>query len=163
MSDSSKSPISRCIHGLFFVFIGVTLLFAGKEANRKADEFSDRGITTDAVVLRIEKNGPHHQRKTKGRAHGSGSLGTTFRPIVRYTDAEGVTREGFSLETKAEYEKLPIGSTVTITYLPEAPEEVLLNEDTLYTSPFIWIPIGGAIILFGCWYVYRAFPGKKKN
>lgn len=140
--------------------MGVTLLFAGQEANRKADEFSDRGITTDAVVLRIEKNGPHHHRKTKGRA---GSLGTTFRPIVRYTDAEGVTREGFSLETKAEYEKLPIGSTVTITYLPEAPEEVLLNEDTLYTSPFIWIPIGGAIILFGCWNVYRAFPGKKKN
>lgn len=161
MSDSSKSPISRCIHGLFFIFIGIAALFAGSVHNQEAAEFKERGISTEAIVVRIEI-------KTGGSPRGSRSLShtystTTFRPIVRFTDTKGLSREGFSLETKAEYEKLPIGSTVTITYLPEAPDEVLLEEDTLETSPFIWIPIGGAIILFGCWYVYRAFPGKKKN
>ena len=160
MSDSSKSPISRCIHGLFFVFIGIGVLFAGSVHNQEAAEFKERGISTEAIVVRIEI-------KTGASPRGSGRptiySTTTIRPIVRFTDTEGQTREGFSLVSKAEYEKLPIGSTVTITYLPEAPEEVLLHEDTLYVSPFIWIPVGGAIILFGCWYVYQAFPCKKKN
>ena len=160
MSDSSKSPISRCIHGLFFVFIGIAALFAGSVHNQEDAEFKERGISTEAIVVRIEiqsGGGPRKRGNNTIHAH------TTFIPIVRFTDTEGQTREGFSLVSKAEYEKLPIGSTVTITYLPEAPDEVLLEEDTLETSPFIWIPIGGAIILFGCWYVYRAFPGKKKN
>ena len=160
MSDSSKSPISRCIHGLFFVFIGIAALFAGSVHNQEAAEFKERGISTEAVVVKIESKTADRTRRGTTRTM---STHTTFRPIVRFTDTKGLSREGFSLETKAEYEKLPIGSTVTITYLPETPDEVLLKEDTLETSPFIWIPIGGAIILFGCWYVYRAFPGKKKN
>ncbi len=160
MSDSSKSPISRCIHGLFFVFIEITALLAGYEQNQKAAEIKERGISTEAIVVKIESQTADRTRRGTKRTM---STHTTFRPIVRFTDTKGLSREGFSLETKAEYENLPIGATVTITYLPEAPEEVLLLEDTLYVSPFIWMPIGAAIILFGCWYVYRAFPGKKKN
>lgn len=160
MSDCSKNTIFRCMHGLFFVFIGIAALFAGSVHNQEAAEFKERGISTEAIVVRIETKtggGPRRSRKNSIHTHSA------FSPIVRFTDTEGQTRQGFSIVTKAEYEKLPIGSTVTITYLPEAPDEVLLEEDTLETSPFIWIPIGGAIILFGCWYVYRAFPGKKKN
>ena len=160
MSNFPKSSISRCLHGLFFVFIGISALLAGSVHNQEAAEFKERGISTEAIVVRIEiKTGASHRGSGRPTIYST----TTFRPIVRFTDTEGQTREGFSLVSKAEYEKLPIGSTVTITYLPEAPDEVLLEEDTLETSPFIWIPIGGAIILFGCWYVYRAFPGKKKN
>ena len=160
MSVFSKSPISRCIHGLFFVFIGISALLAGHEQNQEFAEFKERGISTEAVVVKIEsKTAGRTRRGTKRNS----STHTTFRPIVSFTDTKGQSRESFSLVTKAEYEKLPIGSTVTITYLPEAPEEVLLQGDTLYVSPFIWIPVGGAIILFACWYVYRAFPGKKKN
>ena len=54
MSDCSKNTIFRCMHGLFFVFIGIAALFAGSVHNQETAEFKERGISTEAIVVRIE-------------------------------------------------------------------------------------------------------------
>lgn len=131
--------------------VGVFIIGFGLSDYLENDELGTRGITTAATVVevrRITTSGgggrfrPKHRRKT-------------YIPVVRYVDAEGKPQTGSSKVRSIEYASLKKGDVVTITYHPDAPEEVLLQGESGKSGPGVLMVIGALFCLGSCYLICK--------
>ncbi len=137
MARQRKHPVSEWFFGILFTLIGLGVVSVGVYLKHQDEALETRGITTEAKIIRVESETSSHSSR-RGRRRSS----TVYRPIVRFTDAKGAMHEGTSILACREHKYLESGSHITITYLPENPDDVLLAGDSREESNFMMILVG---------------------
>lgn len=144
MARRRKHPVSEWFFGILFTLVGMGIVIFGVYLMRQDEALETRGITTEAKIIRVESETSSRSTK-RGRRRSS----TVYRPIVRFTDAAGTMHEGASILACKEHKYLQPGSHVTITYLPENPDEVLLAGDSREDSNYMMMLLGGIFAAVG--------------
>lgn len=123
--------------------VGAFVIGFGLSDYLENDELASRGITTSATVVEVRRMtspGGGGRFRPKHRSK-------TYIPVVRYVDAEGKPQTGWSKVKSVQYGSLKKGDVVTITYHPDAPEEVLLQGESGKSGPGVLMVIGALFCL----------------
>ena len=122
------------------IFISVILIVVGLILYDNSQKFEKRGVKTDAVIVRMEK-----ERDSDG----------DYQHIVyvRYIvdGREYTTRLG--TYTSSMY----VGKTVPIFYMPNNPSDIMYGKLTKFTV-IVFFGMGGVIFIIGVIALFRTFP-----
>ncbi len=102
-------------------------------------EYGQQAEGTVIEVKRVSKRSGRKRKRTT----------TSYCPIVSFTNAEGQLQQAPSLLSTKDHKKLKPGDKVTIYYLPENKEEVLLQGDSNSESYLMFILVGGIFTAVG--------------
>ena len=122
--------------------MGIGVLFLGVHEHQKETRFEEHGQQTEATVIEVQRVSKRSGGKRKRTT-------TSYRPIVSFTNAEGQLQQGASLLSTKAHKKLKPGDKVTIFYLPENKEEVLLQGDSNGESTLMIMLVGGIFTAVG--------------
>ncbi len=154
MTNHRKKPysISEWIFAIIFTLMGIGAFTVGVINFQDRLHLENNGLTTNATIIDIEAStftsSGGHRRVRRTTTH--------YSPVVRFTDAQGISRIGKSKVASLEYQNLEKGSTVTITYLPDNPTEIILAGDSTGKSSFIvFMAAGGLFCAMGGWLIYK--------
>ena len=135
-----------CWFGGPFLLFGAIILLCGMV--RSADELYIRaaGERTEATVCRIIRKYSLGSRRRSA---------WVYTPIFRFTDTQGTTHTVTNNYGSSDFNDMKVGTQVSITYLPENPEKLILHHrETGFIDLFlilfggIFTAAGGGIIYF---------------
>lgn len=154
MPNRRKKPysISEWIFAIIFTLIGIGAFIMGEIHFQDRINLENNGHSTKATIIDIEAStftsSGGHRRVRRTTTH--------YSPVVRFTDDKGISRIGKSKVASLEYKNLEKGSTVTITYLPDNPTEIILAGDsTGKSAPIVFMAAGGLFCAMGGFLIYK--------
>ena len=143
MARRRKRPaLSDWIPPIVCLLVGIGVLFLGVHEHQKETRFEEHGQQTEATVIEVQRVSKRSGGKRKRTT-------TSYRPIVSFTNAEGQLQQAASLLSTKAHKKLKPGDKVTIFYLPENKEEVLLQGDSNGESTLMIMLVGGIFTAVG--------------
>lgn len=126
-----------------FLLFGAIILLCGLV--RSADELYVRaaGERTEATVCRVI------------RKYSMGRRGSrTYTPVFRFTDTQGTAHTVTNNYGSSDFDDMKVGTQVTITYLPENPEKLILHHRNTGFIDFFLILFGGIFTAVGGGIIY---------
>ena len=137
-----RTALSDWIPAIVCLLVGIGVLFLGNHERQNENRFKEHGQQTEASVIEVKRVSKRSGGKRK-------STSTSYCPIVSFTNAEGQLQQAPSLLSTKDHKKLKPGDKVTIYYLPENKEKVLLQGDTNSSSSFMIMLVGGIFTAVG--------------
>ena len=137
-----RTALSNWIPPIVCLLVGIGVLFLGVHEHQKETRFEEHGQQTEATVIEVQRVSKRSGGKRKRTT-------TSYRPIVSFTNAEGQLQQAASLLSTKAHKKLKPGDKVTIFYLPENKEEVLLQGDSNGESTLMIMLVGGIFTAVG--------------
>ena len=137
-----RTALSDWIPPIVCLLVGIGVLFLGVHEHQKETRFEEHGQQTEATVIEVQRVSKRSGGKRKRTT-------TSYRPIVSFTNAEGQLQQAASLLSTKAHKKSKPGDKVTIFYLPENKEEVLLQGDSNGESTLMIILVGGIFTAVG--------------
>ena len=137
-----RTALSDWIPPIVCLLVGIGVLFLGVHEHQKETRFEEHGQQTEATVIEVQRVSKRSGGKRKRTT-------TSYRPIVSFTNAEGQLQQAASLLSTKAHKKLKPGDMVTIFYLPENKEEVLLQGDSNGESTLMIMLVGGIFTAVG--------------
>lgn len=143
MARRRKRPaLSDWIPPIVCLLVGIGVLFLGVHEYQKETHFEEHGQEAEASVIEVKRVSKRSGGKRKRTT-------TSYCPIVSFTNADGQLQQASSLLSTKAHKKLKPGDKVTIYYLPENKEEVLLQGDSNSGSYFMIMLVGGIFTAVG--------------
>ena len=137
-----RTALSDWIPAIVCLLVGIGVLFLGNLASQKENRFIEHGQQTEAAVIEVKRVSKRSGGKRKRTT-------TSYCPIVSFTNAEGQLQQASSLLSTKAHRNLKPEDKVTIYYLPENKEEVLLQGDSNSGSYFMIMLVGGIFTAVG--------------
>ena len=137
-----RTALSDWIPPIVCLLVGIGVLFLGVHEHQKETRFEEHGQQTEATVIEVQRVSKRSGGKRKRTT-------TSYRPIVSFTNAEGQLQQAASLLSTKAHKKSKPGDKVTIFYLPENKEEVLLQGDSNGESTLMIMLVGGIFTAVG--------------
>ena len=139
---NKRTTLADWIPAIVCILVGLGVLFLGNLASQKENRFIEHGQQTEAAVIEVKRVSKRSGGKRKRTT-------TSYCPIVSFTNAEGQLQQASSLLSTKAHRNLKPGDKVTIYYLPENKEEVLLQGDSNSGSYFMIMLLGGIFTAVG--------------
>ena len=139
---NKRTTLADWIPAIICILVGSGVLFLGNLANQKENLFIEHGQQTEASVIEVKRVSKRSGGKRKRTT-------TSYCPIVSFTNAEGQLQQASSLLSTKAHKSLKPGDKVTIYYMPENKEEVLLQGDSNSDSYFMIMLVGGIFTALG--------------
>lgn len=126
-----------------FLLFGTIILLCG--LFRSADELYIRaaGERTEATVCRVIR------KYSQGRRSA-----WVYTPVFRFTDTQGQSHTITNNYGSSDFDGMTIGTQVTLTYLPENPEKLILHHRETGFIDFFLITFGGIFTAVGGGIIY---------
>ena len=126
-----------------FLLFGAIVLLSG--LFRSADELYVRaaGERTEATVCRVIR------KYSQGRRSA-----WTYTPVFRFTDTQGTTHTVTNNYGSSDFDDMKVGTQVTITYMPDNPEKLILHHRETGFIDFFLISFGGIFTAVGGGIIY---------
>lgn len=149
MARRRKRPaLSDWIPPIVCLLVGIGVLFLGVHEYQKETHFEEHGQEAEASVIEVKRVSKRSGGKRKRTT-------TSYCPIVSFTNADGQLQQASSLLSTKAHKKLKPGDKVSIYYLPENKEEVLLQGDSNSGSYFMIMLVGGIFTAVGSGIIIR--------
>ena len=128
-----------------FLLFGAIILLCGLV--RSADELyiHAAGERTEATVCRIIRKYSLGSRRRSA---------WVYTPIFRFTDTQGTTHTITNNYGSSDFNDIKVGTKVTITYLPNNPEKLILHPRNTGFIDFFLILFGGLFTAAGGGSIY---------
>ena len=139
---NKRTTLADWIPAIVCILVGLGVLFLGNLASQKENRFIEHGQQTEAAVIEVKRVSKRSGGKRKRTT-------TSYCPIVSFTNAEGQLQQASSLLSTKAHRNLEPGDKVTIYYLPENKEEVLLQGGSNSGSYFMIMLVGGIFTAVG--------------
>ena len=139
---NKRTTLADWIPAIVCILVGLGVLFLGNLASQKENRFIEHGQQTEAAVIEVKRVSKRSGGKRKRTT-------TSYCPIVSFTNAEGQLQQASSLLSTKAHRNLKPRDKVTIYYLPENKEEVLLQGDSNSGSYFMIMLVGGIFTAVG--------------
>ena len=137
-----RTKLADWIPAIVCLLVGIGVMLLGNYERQKENRFKEHGQRAEASVIEV--------RRVTSRSGGKRKRTTTsYCPIVSFTNAEGQLQQASSLLSTKAHRNLKPGDKVTIYYLPENKEEVLLQGDSNSGSYFMIMLVGGIFTAVG--------------
>ena len=137
-----RTALSDWIPAIVCILVGLGVLFLGNHVRQKENRFMEHGQLAEASVIEVKRVSKRSGGKRKRTS-------TSYCPIVSFSNADGQLQQASSLLSTKEHKKLKPGDKVSIYYLPENKEEVLLQGDSNSGSYFMIMLLGGIFTAVG--------------
>ena len=137
-----------------FLLFGAIILLCGLV--RSADELyiHAAGERTEATVCRIIRKYSLGSRRRSA---------WVYTPIFRFTDTQGTTHTITNNYGSSDFNDMKVGTQVSITYLPENPEKLILHHRETGFIDFFLISFGGIFTAVGGGIIYLFTRKKSEN
>lgn len=139
---NKRTTLADWIPAIVCILVGLGVLFLGNLASQKENRFIEHGQQIEAAVIEVKRVSKRSGGKRKRTT-------TSYCPIVSFTNAEGQLQQASSLLSTKAHKSLKPGDKVTIYYMPENKEEVLLQGDSNSGSYFMIMLVGGIFTAVG--------------
>ena len=139
---NKRTTLADWIPAIVCILVGLGVLFLGNLASQKENRFIEHGQQIEAAVIEVKRVSKRSGGKRKRTT-------TSYCPIVSFTNAEGQLQQASSLLSTKVHKSLKPGDKVTIYYMPENKEEVLLQGDSNSDSYFMIMLVGGIFTAVG--------------
>ena len=137
-----RTKLADWIPAIVCILVGIGVMLLGNHARQKEKRFMEHGQRAEASVIEVKRVSKRSGGKRKRTT-------TSYCPIVSFTNADGQLQQAASLLSTKAHKKLKPGDRVTIFYLPENTEEVLLQGDSSSESIFMFVLVGGIFTAVG--------------
>lgn len=139
---NKRTTLADWIPAIVCILVGLGVLFLGNLASQKENRFIEHGQQIEAAVIEVKRVSKRSGGKRKRTT-------TSYCPIVSFSNAEGQLQQASSLLSTKAHKSLKPGDKVTIYYMPENKEEVLLQGDSNSGSYFMIMLVGGIFTAVG--------------
>ena len=142
-----RTKLADWIPAIVCILVGIGVMLLGNYARQKENRFMEHGQRAEASVIEVKRVSKRSGGKRK-------KTSTSYCPIVSFTNTDGQLQQASSLLSTKEHKKLRPGDKVTIYYLPENKEEVLLQGDSNSGSYLMIMLVGGIFTAVGGGIIY---------
>lgn len=125
--------------GTLFLILGLVFLTIGVHTSLEVLAYDLRGLEVQAVVF----------DKTLVRANHQDNARTQYLVTYRFTSANGEERDGTADLPGEEWERLELGQTFPVTYLPDKADSSRIPSGDEWIAALVFSIIGGVFTLLG--------------
>jgi hypothetical protein len=123
---------------LFLILFGLLFFAIGSGLTYRQRNLETQGMEAPGVVVALDES--------------SGSDGSTYAPVVRFSTSNG-QRVEFTTSYYSSPPDYEVGESVTVIYRPEQPEKAVIKGDGQLFH-IIFMLVGGVVVAVGLFSTY---------